>query len=69
MAVSSTHRISTAHMSSNGNTISVTGSNHVTGMQEYTCNNNTCNINGDPYDKNIEISNACIPVNICNSDV
>ena len=49
--------------------ISITGNNHVTGIQEDTCNNNTCNMNGDPYDQNIETINACIPVNICNSDV
>ena len=57
-----THRISTAHVSSNGNI-------YVTGIQEDTCNNNTCNRNGDLYDKNIKSSNACIPVNIYNSDV
>ena len=52
-----THRISTAHVSSNGNI-------YVTGIQEDTCNNNTCNRNSDLYDKNIKTSNACIPVNI-----
>ena len=49
--------------------ISVTGNNHVTGIQEYTCNNITCNMNGDPYDKTIETINAGISVNICNRDM
>ena len=49
-------------------TISVTGNNHVTGIQEDTCNNNTCNMHGDLYDKNIYTSNACILVNIYHSD-
>ena len=52
-----------------GTSISVMGNNHVIGIQEYTCNNNTCNMNGDLYDKKIETINACIPVNIYNSDV
>ena len=53
-----------------GISISVTGNNHATRIQEYTCNNKTCNnMNGDPHDKNIEIINACIPVNICNSNM
>ena len=69
VALSFTHRISTAHMSSNEISISVMENNHVTGIKEYTCSNNTCNMNGDPYDKNIETINTCIPLNICNSDV
>ena len=52
-----------------GIAISVMGNIHITGIQEDTCNNNTCNRNGDLYDKNIKTSNACIPVNIYNSDV
>jgi len=52
-----------------GISISVTGNNHVMGIQDYTCYNNTCNMNGDPYNKNIETINACIPMNMCKSDV
>ena len=51
-----------------GISISITGNIHVTGIQEDTCNNNTCNMNGDLYDKNINTSNACIPEYIDNSD-
>ena len=47
--------------------ISVTGNNHATGIQEYTCNNKICNMNGDPYDKNIEIIHACVTV-MCKYD-
>ena len=52
-----------------GISISEWGNNHVTGILEYTCYTNTCNINGDPYNKNIETINTCILVDICNSDV
>ena len=71
MALSSTHRISTAHMSSNRNIISilVTRNSNVTGIQEYLCNNKQRNINSDPCKRNTEIINACILVNLCNSDV
>jgi len=63
-----THRISTTIYPITGISISVTGNIHVPGIQEDTCNNNTCNMNDDLYDKNIKTSNACIPVNIYNSD-
>ena len=44
------------------------GNNHATGIQEYTCNNKTCNMNGDPYDKNIETIYACVTV-MCKHDI
>ena len=52
-----------------GISISVTRNIYVTGIQEDTCNNNPCNMKGDPHDKNIKIINTCIPVNTCNCDV
>jgi len=51
-----------------GISISVTGNIHVTGIQEDSCNNNTCNMNGDPYNKNIETINACVTV-MCKHDI
>ena len=63
VAFSFTHRISTAHMSSNENINISNRKNHVTGIYEYTCSNN------GPYDKNIETIHACIPVNPCNSNI
>ena len=69
MAPSSTHRISTAQVFSNGNINISNRKNHVTGIKEYTCNNNICNMSGDLYDKNIETIHACILVNTCNSDM
>jgi len=46
--------------------IEVTGNNHVTGIHEDTCNNKTCNMNGDPSDKIRETLHACVTV-ICKS--
>jgi len=43
--------------------ISVTENNHATGIHEYTCN-----MNGDPYDKNIETIHACVTV-MCKHDI
>ena len=62
VALSSTHRISTAVMSSNGNIhiMSSIGNIHIRNrkqsynMNTGTWNNNTCNRHGDLYDKNIE---------------
>ena len=56
-------------MSSNENINKGMGNNHVIGIQEYTCNKNTCTMNGDPYDKNIETIQTCILGNTCNSDI
>ena len=42
--------------------ISVTRNNHATRIYEYTFNNKTCNMNDDPYDKNIETIHACVTV-------
>jgi len=44
-------------------TISVTGKQSYN-MNTVTWNNKTCNMNRDPYDKNINTSHACILVNI-----
>ena len=48
--------------------ISVTENNHATGIHKYTCNNKTCNMNGDPYDNNIETMHACVTV-MCKHDI
>ena len=64
----STHRISTAHVSSNRNINISNGKqscNRNTGM---TWNNNTCNKHDDPYDKKIETTQACVTV-ICKHDM
>ena len=37
-------------------------------MNTRTCNNNTCNMHGDPYDKKIETTQACVTV-ICKHDI
>jgi len=37
-------------------------------MNTGTWNNNTCNKHGDPYDKKIEITQACVTV-ICQHDI
>jgi len=52
-----------------GISISVTKNNHVMRIQEYTCRNNLCNMNNDTGHRNTETVNACVPVNLCNSDV
>jgi len=48
----STHRISTAHVSSNGNNNINNGKQLYNRNTGITWNNNTCNMNENPYDKN-----------------
>ena len=60
VALSSTHRISTVHMSNNGNiNILVTRNNHLTRIKEYPCNNNSCDINSDPRNRKYR-DNQCM---------
>ena len=58
-----TYRISTALMSSNGN-IHISNRKQSYNMNTVTWNTNTCNMNGDPYDKNRETIHAFVTV-IC----
>ena len=63
MALSLTYRISTALMSSIGN-IHISNKKQSYNMNTVTWHNNTCNMNGDLYDKNRETIHACVTV-IC----
>jgi len=67
VALSSTHRISTALMSSNGNN-NVSNGKQSYNMNTVTWNNHTCNMNGDPYDTKKETIHACVTV-ICKHDI
>jgi len=64
-----THRISTAHMFSNENINISNGKQSCNGNTGISISNNSCNIYSDPFNKNTETINACIPVNLCNSGI
>jgi len=76
VALSSTHHMSIANMSSNGSIISILGiekiiivlNTHVTGIHEYSCNGKSCNRNNDSGNMKARTIKACIHVNPCNSD-
>ena len=63
----STYRISTALMSSIGN-FHISNRKQSYNMDTVTWHNNTCTMNGDPYDKNKETIQACVTV-ICKPDI
>jgi len=69
MAPNSTHRISTAPMSSNENINIRNGKQSCNGNTGISMSNNSCNIYSDPYKRNTETINACIPVNLCNRGI
>ena len=57
----STYRISTALMSSNEN-IHISNRKQAYNMDMVTWNNKTCSMHGDPYDKKIATTHACVAV-------
>ena len=68
IALSSTHRISTAHMSNNGNiNIIVTKNNHVMGIPDHAYNNNPWDMNSDQCNRNIKTIITYTQVSLCNS--
>ena len=64
-----THHRSTHPCPVTGVSISVMRNNHVTGIQEYPCSNNPCNMNNGPCNRNTETINTYIPVTLCNNGI